>query len=298
MSYNPDQGNIPEDPSTPPNAGGYAYPPTTDPAYQLPANPYPPTEDPGYPLPVNPYPPVGGPGYPPPGNPYPPVSGPGYPPPPPMGGPGYPPTYANQPYPGYNPPLQFTPKPLKETLQQLPRQYWRVISHPGATTFAEEQMTASWGAIWVQVIVYGIVVAILAALFSRSNVPILFVNAFAGPFIVAGIFWLIAKAFRGQGRFLQYMYCSLLFSVPLGIVSNLLMPIPVVGMLVGFIVGIYGIVLLIFMTMGVHRMSGGKATLAVLILPIGLILLSCIISAIAFPLILHAVQSAQNMQTY
>jgi len=287
MSYNPDQGNTPEDPSTPPNAGGYPYPPTTDPAYQLPANPYPPTGDPGYPLPVNPYPPMVGPGYPPPGNPYPPIGGPGYPPP-----------YPNQSYPGYNPSLQFTPKPLGETLQQLPRQYWRVISHPGATTFAEEQMTASWGAIWVQVIGYSIVVAILAALFQRSNVLILFVLALVGHFIGAGIFWLIAKAFRGQGPFLQYLYCYLLYSVPLGIIVNLLTPIPVVGGLLALIIGIYELVLLIFMTAGVHRMSGGKATLAVLILPIALILLSCIIGAIALPFLLHAVQNAQHMQSY
>ncbi|BCL78551.1 YIP1 family protein [Ktedonobacteria bacterium brp13] len=177
----------------------------------------------------------------------------------------------------------------------LPRQYWRVLSHPGTTTFAEEQVTASWSAIWVQVISYGIIAIILAVLLRRPIVPISFVLAFAGLFIFAGIFWLIAKAFRGQGHFLQYMYCYLLFFVPLGIIMNLLTPIPVVGVLLTFVVAIYVLVLLIFMTAGVHRMSGGKATLAVLILPVGLALLICIIIAIAFPFLMHTMQNVQNV---
>jgi hypothetical protein len=316
MSYDSNnQENPPEDPSTPPNSDGY---PAADSGN--PGNPdYPPAGDHGYPPPGNPgYPPFGGPGYPPPGN-------PGYPP---FGGPGYPPPYPYQPYPGYNPPPQFTPKPLGETLKQLPRQYWRVLSHPGAATFAEEQASASWGAVWVQLIGYAIISAIFTFVFDAVLLPTLFsiffnvfkvpdqnnslqqmtssfqlmavgnafatlISSVAGFFIGVGIFWLIAKAFRGQGPFLQYMYCFLLIYVPLGIISSLLSFIPILS----FALGIYGIVLLIMMTAGVHRMSGGKATLAVLILPIALTILSCIAFVGLFAIILSAVHNMQYMPT-
>ncbi|BCL78553.1 YIP1 family protein [Ktedonobacteria bacterium brp13] len=218
-------------------------------------------------------------------------------------------------------------------MQQLPRQYWRVLSHPGATTFAEEQAYASWGAVWVQLIGYALIVSIFTFVFEAFVLPT-FLNglfgalqtsgqninlqqitsafqavavgaAFAtliftvvGFFIGTGIYWLIAKAFRGQGPFLQYMYCYLLFYIPLGIITYLLFLIPGVGIILSFALGIYEIVLLIFMTMGVHRMSGGKATLAVLILPIALIILSCIGYAALFAIILNAAHNLQSTPSY
>jgi hypothetical protein len=218
-------------------------------------------------------------------------------------------------------------------LKQLPRQYWRVLSHPGAATFAEEQASASWGAVWVQLIGYAVISAILTFIsealllpaflkgffgtyhpsgqtinvqqittgFQAATVGIAFatlVFTVVGFFIGAGIYWLIAKAFRGQGRFLQYVYCYLLIYVPLGIITYLLFLIPGVGIFVSSALGIYEIVLLIFMTMGVHRMSGGKATLVVLILPIVVIILACIASAGLLAIIANAMQQMQSTPSY
>lgn len=197
----------------------------------------------------------------------------------------------------------------------LPRQYWRVVSHPGAATFAEEQVYASWGAVWVQLIAIGILSVIfttlafsiiLPALISTlassssssyqsaslqdsirvlqaSTIPYAISSIFStivGFFAGTGILWLIAKMFGGQGRFLPYCYCYLLINIPITIASfilSFLLLIPGVGLLGSFAVWVYSLVLLIFMTMGVHRMSGGRATLAVLLLPILGIILSCIL---------------------
>jgi len=218
-------------------------------------------------------------------------------------------------------------------LQQLPRQYWRVLSHPGAATFAEEQGSASWGAIWVQLIGYAVISAVLTFAFEALLLPAFlqgFFNAFkssgqsinvqqvtsafqalavvtafatliltiVGFFIGVGIYWLIAKAFREEGSFLQYTYCYLLITVPIGIISFLLFLVPGVGIFVSSALGIYEIVLLIMMTSGVHRMSGGKATLAVLILPIVLILLACIGSVSLFAIIANAMQHMQSTPSY
>jgi hypothetical protein len=99
-----------------------------------------------------------------------------------------------------------------------------------------------------------------------------------------GIYHLLAKAFGGQGMFLAYSYCNLLFAVSLGIINSVLSIIGgVLGLpsfvtsLVAFVPGFYSIVLLILMTMGMHRLSGGKATLAVLLLPIIFVVLGFVL---------------------
>jgi hypothetical protein len=184
-----------------------------------------------------------------------------------------------------------TPLPLWVAISQLPRQYWRVFTHPQAVTFIEEERTAAWNIIWVQLLILAVVEALALLLivflefflfqaflpratmsvFSRvlpivafvivliymASVPISF-------FFGAGIYHLIAKAFGGRGTFLSYCYNYSLIVIPISILSFVLSIIPCLGS-AGLAGTVYEIVLLIFMTMGVHRLSGGKASAAVLI---------------------------------
>ncbi len=198
-----------------------------------------------------------------------------------------------------------TPLPLSEAIRQLPDQYVRVITRPGAATFAQEQGKASWDIVWVQLALFTVISVVASFVIfdvtmfaypGMSSLPpqsMQMMRSFSGAFplsyivltplsffIGAGIYHLIAKAFGGRGTFLAYCYSYTLFYVPLGIVSLVLNMIPFVNYL-SFAVGIYELVLLIFMTMAVHRLSGGKATLAVLILPIALIVLACVLVAVA-----------------
>lgn len=197
-----------------------------------------------------------------------------------------------------------TPLPLSEAIRQLPDQYVRVVTRPGAAAFAREQGKASWDIVWVQLAIFT-VISVIANLvifnvtmqaypgMNASPQSVQIMRSFAGVFplsyiiltplgffIGTGIYHLIAKAFGGQGTFLAYCYSYMLFYVPLGIVSLILSMVPFLNYL-SFVVGIYEIVLLVFMTMAVHRLSGGKATLAVLILPIALVVLACGIGALA-----------------
>jgi hypothetical protein len=201
-----------------------------------------------------------------------------------------------------------TPLPLSEAIRQLPDQYVRVVTRPGAATFAQEQGKASWDIVWVQLAIFTVISVVANFVIFNVTMPaspgmaaaspqsMQIIRSFTGVFplsyiiltplsffIGTGIYHLIAKAFGGQGTFLAYCYSYLLFYVPLGIVSLVLNMIPFLNYL-SFAVGIYELVLLIFMTMAVHRLSGGKATLAVLILPIALIVLACAIGALAIGL--------------
>jgi hypothetical protein len=185
-----------------------------------------------------------------------------------------------------------TPLPLWAAIRQLPRQYWRVLIHPKAVTFLEEERKAAWNIIWVQLLILGVVealavlllvflefflfqaflpsatmsvfsqalpiVALVITLIAIVCVPISF-------FFGAGILHLIAKAFGGRGTFLSYCYNYALIVIPISILSVVLSVIPCLGSMAGFAGAVYEIVLLIFMTMGVHRLSGGKASATVLI---------------------------------
>jgi hypothetical protein len=208
----------------------------------------------------------------------------------------------------YAAPPPATPLPLGQAIGQLPGQYWRVLTRPGALTFAAEAGKAAWDIISLQLI--GL--AIIAALLSAANAVItqsttaaflnqlnssagtgrqpIALNATSSPglsivtslietligfFIGQGILFGLAKAFRGQGTFTQQAYVFLLFQVPLGILEGLFGLIPVAGGFIALAGVIYEIVLAVFAIMGVHRLSGGKAS-AVVLIPIGvLLLLAC-----------------------
>ena len=211
----------------------------------------------------------------------------------------------------YAAPPPVTPLPLGQAVEQLFGQYWRVLTRPGALTFAAEAGKAAWDIISVQLIGYAIIAALLSAAnaiisVNATNALLNQLNSSAGAgnqsvalnttsspglsivtsllgtligfFIGQGILFGLAKAFRGQGTFTQQAYVFLLFQVPLGILEGLFQLIPIAGGFIALAGGIYEIVLAVFAIMGVHRLRGGKAS-AVVLIPIGvaLLLLCCAI---------------------
>lgn len=306
MAYDPNQGQ--------PGGGNDPYS-----GYGSQQNPYgtPPPENPQGNPPQNPYgnPPVENPyGNPPPQNPYAPQN--------PYGTPNYGGTdYQNygQSQQGYgygSPPPESHPLPLGQAVQQLPNQYIKVTTHPSAQSFAEEIGKADWGIVWVQLIIYAVIAAILGfigSLISPARLnsaatsgisPAAFTALLGGIsffyilvipiafFIGMGILYGIAKAFGGQGSFLQQCYATLLFQVPLGILTSLVGIIPIAGSFIGFAISIYGIVLEIFSIMAVHRLSGGKAT-AVALIPVAIaIVLVCVLFVVIIAIIAAAARGS------
>jgi len=196
------------------------------------------------------------------------------------------------------------------------------LTKPSAATFAEEQGKAAWNIVWMQLIIYAVILAVLgfigsliglsfgafsslmntgslsssginpgtlqAASASGSFGEIILVPL--GFFIVVGVYYLVAKAFGGQGTFLAQGYSYLLYQVPIGILSGVIGLIPILGGIVAFALYIYGIVLNVFLIMATHRLSGGKAT-AVVLIPIAVIaVLSCVLGIIFFALIAAALR--------
>ncbi|HVU66643.1 MAG TPA: YIP1 family protein [Ktedonobacteraceae bacterium] len=187
--------------------------------------------------------------------------------------------------------LPTTPLPLGKALRQLPRQYWHVLTHPKASTFAAEQGKAAWNIILLQLLFQSIIQAImililffiesfmLPAFFPSDMVAevssvlplaagvtalLVLVGVPMAFFIGAGICHLLARASGGQGNFLAYCYNYALITVPLGLLIAVGSVIPCLGNLILLGGSLYEVILLIYMTMGTHRLSGGKASAAVL----------------------------------
>jgi hypothetical protein len=207
---------------------------------------------------------------------------------------------------GFAPP-QAMPRPLGQAIQELPRQYLKVLTKPSAQAFAEEQGKADWGIIWVQLLFIGLIGTIIGIIHTAlgmatmalpnsgmsatpfstvysltTNAPSVasLVSVIAGFFIVVGIQYLLAKAFKGNGDFKQQGYSYLLFYVPLTLVSYVLGLVPILGLVAGFALGIYQIVLNVFSIMAAHRLSGGKAT-AVVLIPLAVVVLLAILCVVA-----------------
>jgi hypothetical protein len=170
---------------------------------------------------------------------------------------------------------------LRTALSQLPQFYFNALVKPSIATYTADKGNASWSLVWIQLLSWatldatlGLLVNFIYApatgttfsrLFSLASsiglivvVPILF-------FLLMGIVYLLARAFGGQGTFLEQCNTSLYIQAPLGIFSKLLALIPIVGRVLNSVLSLYGIVLQVFVIMAVHRLSRGKAIATILI---------------------------------
>jgi len=213
---------------------------------------------------------------------------------------------------------QAAPLPLGQALRELPAQYWRVLTRPSAMTFAREMGKASWNIVWAQIVLYTLIITTLSSLSNLllpPNTRALTASGTITPetiaitqkvfgfltilttygelalipvqlFLGTGILFLLAKTFGGGGKFLTQLYSTLLFVLPLGLTINVtalfLILIPALGSVLVFLIGLgnlgYQGVLLGLMLMSVHRLSGGRATGAVLLLFGIALLLGCVIA--------------------
>ena len=176
-----------------------------------------------------------------------------------------------------------SPPPLSRQLPQLPHQYIAAVIKPSVATFTKSIENASWSLVWVQLLAWAILDALLGELVNllyppatgsfalqlfslASSIGLIFVVPLLF-FLLMGIVYLLAKAFGGQGTFLQQCHSSLQIQVPLGIMSKILALIPLVGRILNSILSLYGIGVQVVVIMAVHRLSRGKA-IAVLLIPV------------------------------
>jgi len=163
----------------------------------------------------------------------------------------------------------------------LPRHYFKALVKPSVATYTSAKGNESWGLVWIQLLAWAILDALLGVLVNLMTPPatgssFLRFFAFASSyglvvvvpllfFLLMGIVYLLARYFGGQGTFLEQCNTSLYIQAPLGVLSKLLALIPVVGRILNTILSIYGIVLQVYVIIAVHRLSRGKAIATILI---------------------------------
>ena len=203
------------------------------------------------------------------------------------------------------------PLPFEEAVWHLPFQYINVLIKPSVNRFREEMGKAGWWIVLVQLLSLVLITvtlgflghlipsAALHAITALSIGPVKPLALLPSPyngitFVLANFFiglftaYLFSKGSGGQGTFLAHLYCLLLCSVPLVTMSGALLLIPATGWLVlllGSIVGalfIYRMVLHTFIIMTVHRLSEGRATLIVLIIPMMILALVLLVGLLYF----------------
>lgn len=179
-------------------------------------------------------------------------------------------------------PVSILPLPLDEAIQQLPRQYIRVLVRPSVSTFQAEMGKAAWNITWFQIILYALFASVFAAvqysvnpmlsvspqLTSLTSSTISSLQIIVLPlsiFMSIGLLYLIARMVGGRGTFLQQCYTTCLYTVPLGVLDSFLLLIPITGILLILIVAIYVLVLSFRMLKAVHHLSSGKAILVLVL---------------------------------
>jgi len=177
------------------------------------------------------------------------------------------------------------PRSTGQAIRELPGQYFKVLSRPSVATFVEEKGKATWGMNWLQFIVLGLIGAVLQSIgllisppdyssvvgtagISHTTLLLVTIVSLAIAEIIltpvsflaaGGILFLIAKAFGGKGTYREQIYTTLLFGVPLVIVSYLLFLIPGAGAWLLYLPHIYSLVLLVLALLAVHQFGNRKA---------------------------------------
>jgi hypothetical protein len=165
-----------------------------------------------------------------------------------------------------------------QTLAALQGQYLRVLTRPSVKTFLSEKERCGWGLVWFQMLTLGIICALILAIAYLISPPD--VSTIAGAsglskqtlqttvtltvailtfilmpisFLVAtGILYLIARAFGGRGTYLQQISVTLLFGVPLVLLSTLLSLVPSAGAWLAWLPHVYSAVLIVLAMVAVH----------------------------------------------
>lgn len=190
---------------------------------------------------------------------------------------------------------------LGAEFRSLPQRYLRIVIQPSMRRFEEEKQAASWGSTFLQLIILGVICALLRALafwidpstlagmtgevqpgvlMLASTIGIVIITPLSFLFS-AGVIYLFARLLRGKGAYLEQLYTMTLFGVPMVILSYLLLLLPATSSWLPYLPHVYSLVLMILALRAVHNFSTGRAIIT-LLLSVIILLLLIIIGAVLY----------------
>jgi len=152
------------------------------------------------------------------------------------------------------------------------------VTHPSVKTFADAIPYADWGDVWSKLlwmIFTGCGLLLFSAFIFRPDQQVDFGVFLLATFFLAilgvgfffasqGLSYLLARAFGGQGKFVEQCYTTLLFALPLFLAFGLLVlvahwiPLSILAVIL-IVAGFYVTELQALAFMGVHKLSGFRA---------------------------------------
>ena len=109
--------------------------------------------------------------------------------------------------------------------------------------------------------------------------PIAAVFAVLGVMLSAAIFQFIAKFMIGQGTFGEMAYALAAVSAPMALISLLVSAVPVVNLVLGLPLSLYGLYLMLAAIKAVNRFEWGNACATVVVVPILMMVCLCLFTA-------------------
>ena len=190
-----------------------------------------------------------------------------------------------------------TEEPLRETKEPSaeigPRPFgeipplWFKVFQMHEDFLASELPRASGTNVLLSVLIMAVVASLagaVGALLQDAVAPLAglcggLLGGFISFYLSAGIIYVGARIFGGQGTFGGQAYLQSLFFVPLGIVQWIVTMIPVVGPVLSVVVSVYNLVLSVRAIKVSHKLPTGKAVGAILV-PLVLVfaLATCVIA--------------------
>ncbi len=165
-----------------------------------------------------------------------------------------------------------------QSLAALPGQYVRVLTRPSVKTFVAEKDKGSWGIIWFQLLLLGALSGLLMILAYRITPPnvssmvassgmsasalqnIIAISTAIVEFVFTpisflffgGVLYLLARVLGGKGTYREQIYVTVLFGVPMVLLSSLLYLIPGTTTWLPWVPHFYSVVLIILAMIAVH----------------------------------------------
>jgi MFS family permease len=122
------------------------------------------------------------------------------------------------------------------------------------------------------------------------GLPVAAVLAVLGVAIMAGVSNLIARLFGGAGTYSALVYAFAAYLTPLSLISGVLSLVPILGVFLAPLPGLYGLVLNVIAVKAVHKFSWWKAVVSSVAVLLGIVVIVAVIVIMLLILLGPAIQ--------
>jgi hypothetical protein len=122
------------------------------------------------------------------------------------------------------------------------------------------------------------------------GLPVAVLLVILGVAIMAGLSNLIARMFGGEGTYSTLLYGIAAYTAPLSLIGSLIGAIPIIGVFLSLLPGLYGLVLNVIAVKAVHKFEWWKAVVSSVVVLLGLAVIVAVVVIMMLVLLGPAIQ--------